>query len=89
MRTLTLEAGSRDGRVSGRLPPSGFLDYQRPVVAADSHNYEPIAGREDRLHDPRWIRIRRPLVVVGGELTIEAMASSTAGRSGSAKRRFR
>jgi hypothetical protein len=38
----------------------------------DSHNHvatEPPAGP----HDQRWIRIKRPLVVVGGELTIESM----------------
>ena len=38
----------------------------------DSHNHvatEPPAGP----YDQRWIRIKRPLVVVGGELTIESM----------------
>jgi hypothetical protein len=38
----------------------------------DSHNHvatDPPAGP----YDKRWIRIKRPLVVVGGELTIESM----------------
>jgi hypothetical protein len=60
------------------LPGEQWIPYALEVDGQvikmfDSHNHEPIAGAEDRPHDPRWIRIRRPLVVVGGELTIEAM----------------
>ena len=39
----------------------------------DSHNHVPIDPQPDVPHDGRWIKIRRPLVVVGGELTIESM----------------
>lgn len=38
----------------------------------DIHNHEPATAPTQR-HDKRWIKIRRPLVVVGGELTIESM----------------
>lgn len=39
----------------------------------DSHNHVPIDPQPDTPYDRRWIKIRRPLVVVGGELTIESM----------------
>lgn len=39
----------------------------------DSHNHTPVDPPPSAPHDQRWIKIRRPLVVVGGELTIESM----------------
>ena len=39
----------------------------------DSHNHAPVDPPPTAPHDQRWIKIRRPLVVVGGELTIESM----------------
>jgi predicted ATPase with chaperone activity len=39
----------------------------------DSHNHAPVDPAPPTPYDQRWIRIRRPLVVVGGELTIESM----------------
>ncbi len=39
----------------------------------DSHNHVPIDPQPRVPYDQRWIKIRRPLVVVGGELTIESM----------------
>ncbi len=39
----------------------------------DAHNHEPVNPPPTQRHDKRWIKIRRPLVVVGGELTIESM----------------
>ena len=39
----------------------------------DSHNHSPVDPQPAVPHDHRWINIRRPLVVVGGELTIESM----------------
>ncbi|HSE44681.1 MAG TPA: hypothetical protein VLA89_05065 [Gemmatimonadales bacterium] len=39
----------------------------------DSHNHTPVEPPPTAPHDQRWIKIRRPLVVVGGELTIESM----------------
>ena len=38
----------------------------------DSHNHVPVDPPPGQ-YDQRWIKIRRPLVVVGGELTIESM----------------
>ena len=38
----------------------------------DSHNHVPVDPPTGP-YDQRWIKIRRPLVVVGGELTIESM----------------
>ncbi len=38
----------------------------------DPHNHEAAAPPEHR-YDKRWIKVRRPLVIVGGELTIETM----------------
>jgi predicted ATPase with chaperone activity len=38
----------------------------------DPHNHEAVTPPANR-HDRRWIKAKRPLVVVGGELTIESM----------------
>jgi hypothetical protein len=37
----------------------------------DPHCHHPVSTSEDMEHDRRWIRIQRPMVVVGGELTLE------------------
>jgi hypothetical protein len=39
----------------------------------DSHNHVPVDPQPAVPYDQRWIKIRRPLVIVGGELTIESM----------------
>jgi hypothetical protein len=39
----------------------------------DSHNHVPADPQPAVPYDQRWIKIRRPLVIVGGELTIEDM----------------
>ena len=39
----------------------------------DSHNHSPVDPQPPVPYDQRWVKIRRPLVVVGGELTIESM----------------
>jgi predicted ATPase with chaperone activity len=39
----------------------------------DSHNHVPVDPQPDVAYDQRWIKIARPLVTVGGELTIESM----------------
>jgi len=39
----------------------------------DSHNHTPVDPQPGTPYDQRWIKIRRPLVIVGGELTIESM----------------
>ncbi|HVQ74577.1 MAG TPA: ATP-binding protein [Candidatus Binatia bacterium] len=39
----------------------------------DIHNHQPVDLAPGQAHDQRWVRIRRPLVIVGGELAIETM----------------
>jgi hypothetical protein len=44
------------------------------ITIFDPHAHKPINGDDlPSWIDRRWVRIRRPLVMVGGELTIEAM----------------
>lgn len=43
------------------------------IKVFDSHNHEPINPPPSIRHDQRWVKIKRPLVIVGGELTIETM----------------
>ena len=38
----------------------------------DSHTHTPVDPQPTRRHDQRWVKIERPVIVVGGELTIEA-----------------
>jgi predicted ATPase with chaperone activity len=42
-----------------------IFDYVNHVIAEDSPTH--------RNHDPRWVRIRRPVIVTGGELTLETL----------------
>jgi len=41
----------------------------------DSVNHIEVEGQasKNRPHDPRWVRIRRPVIVTGGELTLETL----------------
>jgi predicted ATPase with chaperone activity len=43
------------------------------IKTFDVHNHKPVEAAPAARHDPRWIKIKRPLVIVGGELTIESM----------------
>jgi hypothetical protein len=44
------------------------------IKVYDNVNHVPVeAGAEMRGVDPRWLRIRRPFIIVGGELTLEAL----------------
>jgi len=43
------------------------------IKILDSHNHEPINPQPAFRYDHRWVKIKRPLVIVGGELTIETM----------------
>ncbi len=38
----------------------------------DAHNHEPIQPQPSVRHDERWVKIKRPLVIVGGEVTMES-----------------
>jgi predicted ATPase with chaperone activity len=39
----------------------------------DQHNHQPVPVTGVDRYDERWIKIKRPIVVVGGEMTIETM----------------
>ncbi|MGC9358530.1 MAG: ATP-binding protein [Anaerolineae bacterium] len=44
------------------------------IKVFDNVNHVPVeTGGEMRGVDPRWLRIRRPFIIVGGELTLEAL----------------
>lgn len=43
------------------------------IKTFDSHNHEPVNPQPAIRHDQRWLKVKRPLVIVGGELTIETM----------------
>ncbi|MBN1178462.1 MAG: AAA family ATPase [Anaerolineae bacterium] len=44
-----------------------IFDYVNHEAAKDASTVDP------RLVDPRWIRIRRPVIITGGELTLETL----------------
>lgn len=51
------------------------------IKVFDSHNHQIVAeeetpgtsGLRDRRRDRRWVKIKRPMVIVGGELTMESL----------------
>ena len=43
------------------------------IKTFDIHNHEPVTIAAGTKYDQRWVRIKRPLVIVGGEVTIETM----------------
>ena len=53
----------------------------------DPHTHQTVKIAEET-YDRRWVKIRPPLVVVGGELTVESMELNSRGRSASTKRPF-
>ena len=54
------------------IPYAIELDGQ-VIKVFDSHNHKPINLQPSVRHDGRWVKIHRPLVIVGGELMIETM----------------
>lgn len=64
-------------RINGALPGAIWIPYAveidgQIIRVFDSHCHEPAFPDEvPAEYDHRWILIRRPLVVVGGELTLE------------------
>ena len=53
--------------------PHAFEAGGQVIRVFDSHHHELVSDPPTVRHDQRWLRIRRPLIVVGGELTIETM----------------
>jgi predicted ATPase with chaperone activity len=43
------------------------------IKVFDLHNHQPVPLSGIDRYDERWIRIKRPIVIVGGEMTIETM----------------
>ena len=43
------------------------------IKVFDLHNHQPAAVQSVERYDERWIKIKRPIVIVGGEMTIETM----------------
>jgi hypothetical protein len=43
------------------------------IKVFDLHNHHAVAVKDIDRYDERWIRIKRPIVIVGGEMTIETM----------------
>lgn len=43
------------------------------IKVFDAHNHQPVAVDSIGRYDERWVRIKRPLIVVGGEMTIDTM----------------
>jgi len=55
------------------IPHAVEIDGQI-IRVFDSHNHEPVSpANYPRDYDHRWVRIQRPCVVVGGELTIDML----------------
>ena len=63
-----------------------FDPVNHEVVAADD-DIEP--RRRLRTADRRWVRCRRPMVMVGGELTLESLELSYSPTTGFYRRRCR
>jgi hypothetical protein len=85
-RSLFLSGPSGNGKtVMARalvdaIPGDVWIPYAievdgQVIRVFDPHNHQPVKTLPDE-YDQRWIKIRPPLVVVGGELTIDSMELS-------------
>lgn len=54
------------------IPYAIEIDSQ-VIKVFDSHNHQPVKPSPAFRYDQRWLKIKRPFVIVGGELTIETM----------------
>lgn len=43
------------------------------IKVFDQHNHTPIESIQNGPYDQRWLKIKRPMMIVGGEMTIESM----------------
>jgi MoxR-like ATPase len=82
-RSLFLTGPSGNGKTASAralveaIPGEVWIPYALEVDGQvirvfDSHNHVP-AEHSNSNHDRRWVRVRPPLVVVGGELTLESL----------------
>jgi len=85
-RSLFLTGPSGNGKTAtaralvDALPGEIWIPYAievdgQVIRVFDSHNHSPIPHANDA-HDRRWVRVRPPLVVVGGELTLDSLELS-------------
>jgi hypothetical protein len=64
-------------RINSALPGAIWIPYAieidgQVIRVFDNHNHSPVASdRVPAEYDRRWVCVERPLVVVGGELTLE------------------
>ena len=63
-------------RVNAGLPGTIWIPYAievdgQVIRVFDTHNHRPAKHESVLEHDRRWVRIERPLVIVGGELLLE------------------
>ena len=59
--------------LSGDIWVPRAIEVDNQIIKVfDKHNHLPIETNNNR-YDKRWIKIKRPLVIVGGEMTIESM----------------
>src|SRR6266849_2089907 len=80
LQLLGVVANSRRSLFITGAPGNGKTSIARAlevdgniINVFDSHNHVPVDPQPATPYDQRWIKIRRPLVTVGGELTIESM----------------
>ena len=70
----TTVAKALHGAQGGEIWTPYAIEVDGQVIKTfDIHNHEPVEPAPAVRHDQRWIKIKRPLVIVGGELTIETM----------------
>lgn len=70
----TTIATALHGAQSGEIwIPYGIEVGGQVIKVFDAHNHIPVDPPSAGRYDERWIRIKRPLVIVGGEMTIETM----------------
>lgn len=85
-RSLFLTGPSGNGKTAtaralvDALPGEVWIPYAievdgQVIRVFDAHNHLPIPHANDN-HDRRWVRVRPPLVVVGGELTLDSLELS-------------
>jgi magnesium chelatase subunit ChlI-like protein len=83
----TVMSRAMRGLLTGSIAVPHALEVEGRIIRFfDRTVHEPVqqheAGREDTQYDRRWIECRRPMVAVGGELTLESLSLVYDSRSG-------
>jgi energy-coupling factor transporter ATP-binding protein EcfA2 len=70
----TTIATALHGAQSGEIWIPYAIEVDGQIIKVfDLHNHQPVAVEGVDRYDERWIKIKRPIVIVGGEMTIETM----------------